>query len=636
LSSRVTLPRPPSTTVAQTPFSPVDAEPPTIENERVRYEPLDLLGEGGMGEVRLYKDALIGRAVALKAIKPGHGSRSDLRRRFLREARVQGQLEHPAIVPVYDLSIRPEPSFFTMKRVRGVTLESVIEKLAKGDAEALYSRHKLLTAFNSVCLAVDFAHAHGVLHRDLKPGNVMLGDFGEVYVLDWGVAKVRDDPDFGPGESIEMSDAGTKTEAGAVMGTPGYMSPEQARGASVDVRSDVYSLGAMLFELLALTPLHVGQTGSELVSSTLVGAEARLSVRAADRNVPPELEAICVKATALAPENRFTSARELHAAVEGYLEGDRDIELRKTLAREHARLANEAKERAAAASGPDRDAATREAFGEVGRALALDPKSDQALRVAVELRLRTSGTLPEDARAEIQAARDRTFRQSAKAGAFGLASTLLYMPISLWMGVRDFRPFVMMYLLVAAATVVSYLTLRSRRWSLTYVVAVLAVGSFSALSRVLGPFVLLPSALVACAGGFSLDSNARRRHVALACCCLAMIAPWALEWVGVLAPSYIFENGTVVILPHALSLPEVPTVLLLMSSAVGTILTCGFLVGRTRTALDRAEHRVHMQAWQLRQLVPDAARSATDLASSPTSVGACPAAPSQADLGTID
>jgi len=142
-----------------------------------RYSTGSLLGEGGMGEVRLAKDRRVGRDVALKVIRAAHGPRADLRERFLREARVQGQLEHPAIVPVYDLGVAPHgAAYFTMKRVRGMTLEGVLALLRTGDAAARaeYSRRRLLTAFRSVCLAIDFAHARGVIHRDLKPGNIML------------------------------------------------------------------------------------------------------------------------------------------------------------------------------------------------------------------------------------------------------------------------------------------------------------------------------------------------------------------------------------------------------------------------------------------------------------------------------
>src|SRR5262249_45364786 len=151
-----------------------------------------------------------------------------------REARVQGQLEHPSIVPVYDLGIGPDRlAYFTMKRIRGKTLEEILLAQRSGDAEALsaFGRRRLLSAFANVCLPVAFAHARGVLHRDLKPANVMLGEYGELYILDWGLAKVRGTVELMRTEGVETDDdPNQKTLAGSVMGTPGYMAPEQVRG----------------------------------------------------------------------------------------------------------------------------------------------------------------------------------------------------------------------------------------------------------------------------------------------------------------------------------------------------------------------------------------------------------------------
>src|SRR5580658_10361816 len=309
-------------------------EIPTV-SQRPRYATLGPIGEGGMGSVLLARDRVIGRDVALKLMRPGQSGRHDLRRRFLREVLVQGQLEHPAIVPVYDLMAAPDGSpGFSMKRIRGVTLEDVIRDIGSGDPDAVYAytRHKLLTAFGSVCLAMDFAHARGVLHRDLKPSNVMLGDFGEVYVLDWGVAKLAGEAQ----ESVAATDiraAVVETQVGDVMGTPGYMSPERLTvGAPVDIRADVYSLGAILFEILSLRPLHVaGETGPTLDESARNGTDARPSVRAPRRDVPPELDTICVKATALSPDDRYASCRELYAALSRFLDGDRDLERRREM-----------------------------------------------------------------------------------------------------------------------------------------------------------------------------------------------------------------------------------------------------------------------------------------------------------------
>ncbi len=605
-------------TAASTPFAPVDPAPPASQPDAaVRYQDIEALGEGGMGEVRLYKDLLIGREVALKAMKPGVGSRSDLRMRFVREARVQGQLEHPSIVPVYDLSLRSERTFFTMKRVRGVTLETVIERLAAGDPAtiAVNTRRKLLTAFGSVCLAADFAHAHGVVHRDLKPANVMLGDFGEVSVLDWGVAKMSDDVDAASTEPIDAVGTGDRTEVGAVMGTPGFMAPEQARGEHVDARSDVYSLGAVLFEILTLVPLHAGQTGAAIIAATLAGVEARPSVRAAARDVPPELEAICVKATALAPEERFASARELYEAVERFLDGDRDVELRRDLAKNHARMARAAKDRALSAQGLGRDEARQVALREIGRALALDPTCEEALVVALELRVVAPRVLPSEARDQLEEAREKTFRTTAKAGSLALASTVLYLPLVLWMGVRVPWHVATMYALALAASVVAFWPAKRATLSRTYAIALLSAASFGMLSRVLGPFVILPGAMVACAAGFAMDPSRKRRWFVLVCCSATILVPWGMEQIGVLSPSYVFELGGVRIVPHTLFLPAGPTTAFLLAVTVGNILSCGLLIGRVRTALEWAEHRIYLQAWQLRQLLPDAALGAAQLES---------------------
>ncbi|MCA9797823.1 MAG: serine/threonine protein kinase, partial [Candidatus Eremiobacteraeota bacterium] len=184
-----------------------------------------------------------------KVLLPAHMNDPVLRARFLRECRIQGQLEHPAVVPVHDLGVGPDGAvYFTMKRVLGFTLDQIVAGLRRGDPELIrrFSRRRLLTAFLSICQAVELAHARGVIHRDLKPANMMLGDFGEVYVLDWGLARLASDPvsavheirPVPPGESDHRL-----TAAGTFLGTPGYLPPEHARGEAIDPRADVYALG---------------------------------------------------------------------------------------------------------------------------------------------------------------------------------------------------------------------------------------------------------------------------------------------------------------------------------------------------------------------------------------------------------
>ena len=211
-----------------------------------KYEVLDVLGVGGMATVYLGRDRELAREVAIKVVGSPEAS-PDLAERLRQEARILARLEHPGLVPVHDLGTLPDGRlFYAMKLVRGRRLDEHVREMP--------SRAARLRVFERICDAVAFAHAHGVIHRDLKPQNVMVGPFGEVLVLDWGVAKVLADPEAAAAPPIEPParpavdvDAATLTAAGTVLGTPGYMAPEQARGESaVGVAADVYALGALL------------------------------------------------------------------------------------------------------------------------------------------------------------------------------------------------------------------------------------------------------------------------------------------------------------------------------------------------------------------------------------------------------
>lgn len=581
-----------------------------------RYENRTVLGVGGMGEVRLTRDRLIGREVALKVMRPSVAVHQDLRERFVREARVQGQLEHPAIVPVYDLGVDLEGAvFFTMKRVRGKTLDAVLDALASGDPEAArrYSRRKLLTAFSSVCLAIDFAHAHGVLHRDLKPGNIILGDFGEVYLLDWGLAKLAGSAEDTAVHRIDLAEDSTAaTQVGSLVGTPGYMAPEQARGdlERVDVYADVYALGAILFEILALEPLHPLASAEAAIVSTLRGVDARPSARTLGE-YPPELEAVCVRATAPDPLARYAGARELSNAIERFLDGDRNLALRRDLAAAHVESARAALTMAAEGGEAARSART-DALREVGSALALDPRNAEALETMARLLTEVPAEVPREAQAELAAAAGSARRQAARSGAGRFIFWNAFVPVAMWMGLRDRS---MSAVVIAAAVTCgafAFWLSRRRQVELRHGFVLLSLSSLviALMSAVFGPFILVPGQAATNTMYFAMSADRRGRRVVILAGVLAVVAPFALELLGVLPRSTLFTGGQIHVLPRATQLPELQTTVFLLLTSVAMVVIPGLMIGRMRDALAAAEQRLVLQAWNLRQLVPTEARGA--------------------------
>ena len=289
-----------------------------------RFEVTGELGRGGMGAIYAARDPELRREVALKVIR-GHG-KTDRQRlaRFVGEAQLTSQLQHPNIVPVHEVGVTAGGEvYFVMKKVEGRSLREVVQALAAGDPETArrWTLHRRLQAFMKVCDALAYAHDRGVLHRDLKPDNIMVGRFGEVLVMDWGVARlVGDETELVTTEPVERLSV-ARTMDGTAVGTPGYMSPEQAGGelARLDPRSDVWSLGAVLYELLALRRAWSGKTAVALIFAA--AREPAIDPRAVARGVPDELAELCLRALDRDVEVRPRSALALGLAVEAWLEG---------------------------------------------------------------------------------------------------------------------------------------------------------------------------------------------------------------------------------------------------------------------------------------------------------------------------
>jgi tetratricopeptide (TPR) repeat protein/tRNA A-37 threonylcarbamoyl transferase component Bud32 len=301
--------------------------PPGTLPPHARFRILRPHAKGGLGEVFVAEDQELHREVALKEIQERHAAEPAYRSRFLLEAEVTGGLEHPGIVPIYGLGHYADGRpFYAMRLIRGDSLKEAIEqfhrtKPSQSPGERTLGLRKLLSRFLDVCNAIAYAHSRGVLHRDLKPGNIMLGKYGETLVVDWGLAKVVGRAELQAPEGLLPVPAGDSalTQAGTALGTPAYTSPEQAAGRldQLGPRSDVYSLGATLYCLLTgRAPFREGGV-AEVLRKAQRGDFPR--PRELDRHVAPALEAICLKAMALEPEGRYASVRALADDVEHWL-----------------------------------------------------------------------------------------------------------------------------------------------------------------------------------------------------------------------------------------------------------------------------------------------------------------------------
>lgn len=291
-----------------------------------RYVLLGEIAHGGMGVILHVWDTVLERELAMKVLDVDASSNGDdAKSRFLTEAQVAAQLEHPGVVPVYDVGLEQGGRlYFTMPRIAGRNLEEVFD-LARARSEG-WSLTRALLAIGKLCDVVAFAHSRGVIHRDLKPANVMVGAFGEIYVVDWGLAKTvgererrREEPEVtdgtAPGETLD----------GTIAGTPPYLAPEQAQGrvAEVAFRADVYAIGAILYRLLAGRAPYAPRQGREDPAATLalIRRGPPTPLRRLAPTAPRELVAICETAMAWKPDDRYTGVRELARDLDGFLEG---------------------------------------------------------------------------------------------------------------------------------------------------------------------------------------------------------------------------------------------------------------------------------------------------------------------------
>ena len=548
-------------------LAPIGSGPVTplkLEAERTRYALGELLGKGGMGEVRLAHDTRVDREVAVKLMRTSART-PEATARFLREARVQGRLDHPAVVPVHDLGVDEAGApYFAMKRLTGTTLLDVLEAIGEDpDARERWPRRLLLDRLVDVCLAVEFAHARGVVHRDLKPANIMLGDYGEAYVLDWGIARIADEKAGIRVQDLASldtppPDAAGHTAAGALLGTPGYMAPEQMRGDPVDRRADVYALGCILFEILTLHPaLPHGQAA---YAATLDADAHHPRLRYPDADVAPELDDACARATAPDRAFRTGSARDLASAIRAYLDGDRDLARRRELALAHA----DAGARAMAAGDDGRADAMREA----GRAISLDPTCRPAQDLLSQLLLQPPATPLPEVKHSVERERVRAGRVQLRAAGRVYVAYLLFLPLLLALGVRDWWPMV-----AIAVPVLMNFTLLEWAWRRNRSVGNLALAALAihglllaTIGVLVGPFLITPALAISSVATFCSVPTFYRPAVIVLVHATACALPFFLETVGVLPPTFFFVDSGLVLDPWAIDITPQAMVVLLVCS----------------------------------------------------------------------
>lgn len=294
-----------------------------------RYVDQGEVGRGGMGRVHRVLDKTLLREVALKILRPELEGQERQTQRFMREAQITAQLDHPNIVPIHEVGRDDETGYYiSMKLVHGKNLAEAVEEAGEGrlNPDRLL---ELLQIFIKVCEAMAFAHSRGVIHRDLKPSNIMVGEFGQVYVMDWGVARLLRHREERPARYARVSSDLEKSldeQPGNIIGTPRYMPPEQIQGLhdQVDERSDVFALGAALYHILTGQPPYTAQSYYNTLLEALAGNIRPPQEVVGGHRIPPGLSQIAMRAMAFNPEDRYASVVELQKDIERFLRGSWD------------------------------------------------------------------------------------------------------------------------------------------------------------------------------------------------------------------------------------------------------------------------------------------------------------------------
>ncbi len=297
--------------------------PSHVRGDGLRYTHFKTIAKGGKCLIQSCKDHHLSRVVAYKSLLKEIADDPFEQKRFLREARVTAMLQHPNTIPIYELSRDNRGHYyFTMKLVEGYTLREVLDMAIEEGTQAVdgYGFHRMVTLLIQVANALDYAHSHGVVHRDIKPANILMGPFGEVLLLDWGLAKVWSDaPEDKSDLPLDADADPSLTSQGKLQGTAHYMSPEQVEERpEIDHRTDVYSMAAVLYEILAGRTPFEGKRVGDVLDQVVHAMPPRPSQVAEDRDIPRALEDLCMRCLAKDPDERIQTARRLVAELRSW------------------------------------------------------------------------------------------------------------------------------------------------------------------------------------------------------------------------------------------------------------------------------------------------------------------------------